>query len=170
MGVLKLLRKFKSEKDSPIRSKKIKLTKLTQTLENLETKMGAEKIALGDEHKKMVDDLEKEFKEKLSAMRESNERASKSLENQHKEQKEEIEKYIRGYLSLAPTPSPTPAPECPICLDSLAPPARLYNCPEGHLLCSECRSKVDICQSCRKPLQGRATAMEQYLRAVYGEE
>ena len=99
MGVLKLLRKVKSEKDSPIQCKKIKLTKLTQTLENLETKMGAEKIALGDEHKKMVDDLEKECKEKLSAMRESNARASKSLENQHKKQKEEFPLTPMGVLA-----------------------------------------------------------------------
>ena len=108
MGVLKFLRKVKSEKDSPIQCKKIKLTKLTQTLEDLETKMEAEKIT-----------IEKEFKEKMSAM-----------QNRHKKQKEAIENEIRACSS------PTPAPECPICLESLAPPARLYNCPEGHLLCS----------------------------------
>ena len=137
-----MLRKVKSEKDSPIQCKKIKLTKLTQTFENLKTKMEAEKIA-----------LENECKEKLSAMH-----------NLHKKQKEAMENEIRACSS------PTPAPECPICLESLAPPARLYNCPEGHLLCSDCRTKVHICHSCRKPLQGRATAMEQYLRAVYGQE
>ena len=153
MGVLKFLRKVKSEKDSPIQCKKIKLTKLTQTLENFETKMEGEKIA-----------LEKEFKQKMSAMNESNAREKESLEIQHKKQKKAIENEISG------GPAPTPAPECPICLESLAPPARLYNCPEGHLLCSDCRTKVQICHSCRKPLQGRATAMEQYLRAVYGQE
>ena len=164
IGVLKFLRKVKSEKDSPIQCKKIKLSKLTQTLENLETKMEAEKIGLGDKHKKNVDELEKEFKQKMSAMNESNAREKESLEIQHKKQKKAIENEISG------GPAPTPAPECPICLESLAPPARLYNCPEGHLLCSDCRTKVQICHSCRKPLQGRATAMEQYLRAVYGEE
>ena len=142
MGVLKLLRKVKSEKDSPIQCKKIRLTKLTQTFENLKTEMEAEKIA-----------LEKEFNEKMYAMH-----------NRHEKQKEAVENELRACST------PTPAPECPICLESLAPPARLYNCPEGHLLCSECRTKVQICHSCRKPLQGRATAMEQYLRAVYGQE
>jgi len=146
MEVLKFVRKVKSRRDSPSQCKKIKLTKLTQTLENLETKMETEKIA-----------LEKEFQEKLS-----------TLHNQHKKQKEAIENEIRA--CVGPAPAPPPAPECPICLESLAPPARLYNCPEGHLLCSECRTKVQICHSCRKPLQGRATAMEQYLRAVYGQE
>merc|ERR1719318_2502135 len=145
MEVLKFVRKVKSRKDSQIKCKKIKLTKLTKTLGNLETKMEAEKIA-----------LEKEFQEKLSAM-----------QDQHKKQKEAIENEIRA--CVGPAPAPPPAPECPICLESLAPPARLYNCPEGHLLCSDCRTKVQICHSCRKPLQGRATAMEQYLRAVYGE-
>ena len=152
MGVLRFLRKVKSRKDLPIQCKKIKLTKLNQTLEILET-MEGEKIALVDKHKKKVDDLEKEFKEKMSAMH-----------NRLKKQKEAVEKEIRACSS------PMPAPECPICLESLAPPARLYNCPEGHLLCSDCRTKVQICHSCRKPLQGRATAMEQYLRAVYGQE
>ena len=67
-------------------------------------------------------------------------------------------------------PAPPPAPECPVCLESLAPPVRLYNCPDGHLVCGNCRPRVDNCGLCRKPMQGRATAMEQYLRTQYGVE
>ena len=96
------------------------------------------------------------------------ENKSRNQSIQHKKQKEAMENETKA--CAGPAPTPTPAPECPICLESLAPPARLYNCPEGHLLCSECRTKVEVCQLCRKPVQGRATAMEQYLTAVYGHE
>ena len=97
MGMRKFLRKFKSEKDSPIQCKKIRLTKLTQTIENLETKIEAEKIALGDKHRKKVGDLQKEFKKKLS-----------SFHNRHKTQ-EAVDYEIRACSSptslLHPLPS-----------------------------------------------------------------
>ena len=157
MDLLKFVRKVKADRDSPVQLKKIKLSKLSLVLENLENKMEAEVIVLDEKHKKKVEDLDAKYaKEK------------ENLLNEHKKLKEVIESEIKARVSGGP--SLPPAPECPICLDSLAPPARLYNCPEGHLLCSECRTKVEVCQLCRKPVQGRATAMEQYLRAVYGQE
>ena len=179
IGLLKFLRKIMSENDSPSQYKKMKLSKLTHVLENLDDDMKVEDIALGDEYKKKVEDMEEDYaiqredldnelREKLSTIHGSNEKQKQRLANRHKKKKEALKTEIKGRVS--PVKSVPPAPECPICLDSLAPPARLYNCPEGHLLCSGCRIKVEVCQLCRKPLQGRATAMEQYLRAVYGQE
>ena len=40
-------------------------------------------------------------------------------------------------------------PECPICLESLAPPREIYQCQEGHLVCGDCRLKVTACAECR---------------------
>ena len=37
--------------------------------------------------------------------------------------------------------------ECPICLDT-ADRAPIYQCPEGHLLCSECNSRLTECPQC----------------------
>ncbi|XP_012261265.3 uncharacterized protein LOC105689075 isoform X2 [Athalia rosae] len=44
--------------------------------------------------------------------------------------------------------------ECPICLESAAPP--VSQCVHGHILCSGCRSRTDRCPVCRVRLgQGR---------------
>ena len=41
--------------------------------------------------------------------------------------------------------------ECPICLISLTT-SPIYRCENGHLLCNQCRSKVENCPECRIPL------------------
>ena len=177
-------RKAMEENEAPSKYKKMKLSKLTQLLEvNMETDMEAEEKALKDKHnktekdleevyKKKRVDLENELKEKSTILKSLNKKEKETLANQHKiklSEKQTLENEIKARVSPStPAPSLPPAPECPICLESMAPPARLYNCPEGHLVCQECRTKMEICHLCRKPLQGRATAMEQYLRAVYG--
>ena len=41
-------------------------------------------------------------------------------------------------------------PECPVCLDEMLPPKKIYQCEEGHLLCSDCRPKLKTkaCVTC----------------------
>ena len=34
------------------------------------------------------------------------------------------------------------APECPLCMVLMTPPKQIYQCPEGHLVCSDCRPQV----------------------------
>ena len=45
------------------------------------------------------------------------------------------------------------APECPLCMVLMTPPKQIYQCPEGHLVCSDCRPQVrdNLCASCRSP-------------------
>ena len=58
-------------------------------------------------------------------------------------------------------------PECPVCLDPMAAPKKVYNCRNGHLICVTCKPKVKICATCRKGnYMGRATAMEQMIRKI----
>jgi hypothetical protein len=33
-------------------------------------------------------------------------------------------------------------PECPVCLDSMKPPARIVQCEAGHLLCVQCFGRM----------------------------
>eukprot|EP00941_MAST-03F_sp_MAST-3F-sp1_P004857 g4857.t1 len=41
--------------------------------------------------------------------------------------------------------------ECPVCLDMITPP--IYQCPEGHLICPDCRENcTNKCPTCRAPL------------------
>ncbi|XP_014257020.1 E3 ubiquitin-protein ligase Siah1-like isoform X2 [Cimex lectularius] len=49
--------------------------------------------------------------------------------------------------------------ECPVCRDYVTPPIRL--CLLGHMLCSNCRSRLVLCPECRGPLSNiRARGLE----------
>jgi len=49
------------------------------------------------------------------------------------------------------TEAPTKVTECPICLESpMAVP--IYQCFEGHVLCSSCENRLNDCPACRMPL------------------
>ena len=40
---------------------------------------------------------------------------------------------------------------CPVCLSLLRPPTRIFQCPEGHILCEECKENPAMvhCPQCR---------------------
>ena len=70
----------------------------------------------------------------------------------------------------APAPAPHPSlssliPSCPICLDSMKPPLKIFNCGNGHLICSSCQPKTSIC-FCKSKYRGKATAMEQMVGQI----
>ena len=93
------------------------------------------------------------------------------LENKRK--KSDLEKKMQARFatstnssaSAQPAPSPD-VPECPICLEEMSPPTRIFTCANGHLICSNCRARVTVC-TCRKEYLGRATAVEQMLRQMF---
>merc|ERR1719318_613896 len=60
-GILKFIRKVKADNESPVQMKKMKLSKLSQVLENLESKGKAEEIVLNEKHKKKEEDLAAKF-------------------------------------------------------------------------------------------------------------
>jgi len=62
--------------------------------------------------------------------------------------------------------------ECPVCLEEMRPPRRIWQCSDGHPVCATCRSKpqVNCCPTCRKYLVGRSTIAEKLARALWGEE
>ena len=41
--------------------------------------------------------------------------------------------------------------ECPVCLEVMAPPRRIFQCVNGHLICDSCKNHPEIrsCPSCR---------------------
>jgi len=63
----------------------------------------------------------------------------------------------------------TPLPDCPVCLEQMAPPTNIFQCTNGHLLCAQCRLSLDpcICPRCRSEITGRATDMEHFLRSYH---
>ena len=82
---------------------------------------------------------------------------------------------VKEYLDKEEAPAPTPAtpacviPECPVCMEELKPPVQIFNCYNGHLICSSCKPRVtnNRCH-CRAHYMGRATAMEQLIRQLLG--
>merc|ERR1719500_385044 len=70
--------------------------------------------------------------------------------------------------SLRPSaPSQTQVPECPVCLEEMAPPTRIFQCRNGHLICEPCKTGLRpcICPKCRQEMTGRATDTEAILRS-----
>merc|ERR1711936_156732 len=62
--------------------------------------------------------------------------------------------------------------ECPVCMEEMRPPKRIWQCSDGHPLCENCRKKPEMnnCPTCRKYLVGRSTIAEKLARALYPPE
>lgn len=55
--------------------------------------------------------------------------------------------------------------ECPVCLDTIPPP--VFQCQNGHLVCSRCRVRSDKCAVCReKYTLGRSLLAEQVFQSI----
>ena len=60
--------------------------------------------------------------------------------------------------------------ECPVCCEEMAPPRTIFQCSQGHPVCSSCRPRLVHCPSCREAFMGRARGMEQLVLAVLDRE
>ena len=61
---------------------------------------------------------------------------------------------------------------CPVCLELLKPPLRIFQCPEGHILCENCKENPALvhCPQCRVPLErncSRNRALEEVARNYF---
>jgi len=157
---------------------------LTKMLDYDEKKASLEEIKLN--HEKEIEKLaEKQLRERQALEA----KQKKQVEDQRKRQaaerskaeqekvitKQELEELKKNLDHLLLTPENTckekqpPCPNCPVCFDSLKPPVRILQCINGHLVCEKCRMQpqVEVCPTCREAFTGRATAMEQHLRALF---
>merc|ERR1711874_776910 len=63
--------------------------------------------------------------------------------------------------------------ECPICMDIMAPPSRIWQCKVGHVICEVCKEKVkrqtaSICSICKtSPIIGTNLALEKMARLLF---
>jgi len=62
--------------------------------------------------------------------------------------------------------------ECPVCLEEMRPPRRIWQCSDGHPVCERCRKKpaVTCCPTCRKYIVGRSTIAEKLARSLFTED
>jgi hypothetical protein len=128
------------------------------------------------EHKQELDKLELEQKTLIANhQRKLNTVLNKHVEEKNlyenyctekKSQKQILEAEVQQRLQDAqPAPPASLIPECPICMESMKPPMRIFNCSNGHWICSICRLKCHKCH-CEALYVGRATAMEQMVRQM----
>jgi len=96
-----------------------------------------------------------------------------------KEEREEAELKSRKdaltatLMERARSQSSLLVPECPVCLVKMAPPLQIFNCSNGHLICSLCKPRIagNLCVTlCQGSYTGRATAVEQIVRNTLGIE
>jgi len=66
--------------------------------------------------------------------------------------------------------------ECPICMEVMMPPARIWQCKVGHVICEQCMERVRrqqlaavaLCPSCKTaPFIGRNLALERISRSLF---
>lgn len=64
---------------------------------------------------------------------------------------------------------------CPVCMELLMPPLRIFQCPEGHILCENCKENPSLvhCPQCRVRLEtncSRNRALEEVARTFFPRE
>jgi len=65
-------------------------------------------------------------------------------------------------------------PECPVCYERMIPPRHIYTCGNGHVICSDCKAKMNetgeyrCINHCGARYSGRATTVEQLIREIMG--
>jgi len=179
--------------EGPTRLENMTLTEVAQSIEKInadEPIIEAANNKKKDEHNEELAKLEVEQKIKLESLVgslvESHKRKVDGIIDKHttennkykklraekQERKESFHSRLQALLGPpgqpAKPPPPPPSsliPECPVCFESMKPPLQIFNCGNGHLVCSVCRPKlpIDKCH-CLAMYTGRATAVEQIVK------
>ena len=91
------------------------------------------------------------------------------LDKKDKELESEVEQFERFKKSHCEdtVPNIDSAFDCPVCYEMMAPPRRIFECKNGHLICEFCEKRPEIktCPTCRGNLgrrgqRKRSLAME----------
>ena len=104
--------------------------------------------------------LEQEYDDKIAALKTEKHNRMVEMNKEHQANQEEfareIEEELNKLLSQeadieeeadqtqAVQPS---APQCPVCLDTMTPPIRIFQCGTGHLVCASCRPRLQVIHS-----------------------
>jgi len=127
------------------------------------------------ETKDKIEELTKQIKEVEDMSNES----LQKLKNAHQMCQEKSDRLISKLRSavenidlnrLLAVASPCSDLECPICLEEMKPPMRIWQCLSGHPVCDTCmRSpRVTACPTCRQKIVGRNVLAEKLAKSMYG--
>lgn len=104
-----------------------------------------EQIGVVEHLKSEIENTRMKLKTLLSDFEEAQKNADQAKE-QFEEEMENVNKKIvmKPYNNLL---------ECPVCLDIPFKPRVIFQCDDGHVICSDCRMKVLVCPECRCELR-----------------
>lgn len=60
--------------------------------------------------------------------------------------------------------------ECPVCMELMSPPVRIWMCPSSHIICEPCKNQVEgrLCPTCRtEKITQRALIAEHFSKSVF---
>jgi len=131
-----------------------------EELEMLEEKHRKEREEVELRYQKDVEELSEDFRQELDHLVDSLRKTKLVLASCDETVEAEVVEQSRGEL------------ECPVCMEPMRPPRRIWQCSDGHPVCEFCRKKpqVNCCPTCRKYLVGRSTIAEKLARALYQED
>ena len=136
---------------------------------------------LNAEHNKELEKLETEYKRKRDATLEKHDVENKKFCSENEKTKKALHQELERRLASSaggasgpstqpPPPSPSSLlPSCPVCYQTMKPPLQIFTCGTGHLMCSSCKSKDNIC-ACQAKYMVRATAMEQMVKMILNRQ
>jgi len=156
-------RRAKVSRSRVSREQSERLKLLVEQNEEEEKTLREENLRKLEEMKLENEDEEKKLKEKnqrrLSMLMEENRAQEALMLAKHEEEekavwKEECERRVATRQ--------VKVPECPVCLEEMVPPTRIFQCRNGHLICETCKSGLSpcICPKCRQEVTGRASDMD----------
>merc|ERR1712096_580362 len=109
--------------------------------------------------------IENKYIEKINALKEETETDITEM----KEALKSLRVILASSNDTAETMTNTKSElECPVCLEEMKPPRRIWQCSDGHAICDFCRKKptVTCCPTCRKYIVGRSNIAEKLARCV----
>lgn len=147
----------------------VKKMQMNQRIENLLKEKKAEIDIKKTEFMNEKDAIETKYKQEIEAL-------SAELETEIGEMKESI-RNLRIILASSTEDAERVETtkselECPVCMEEMRPPRRIWQCSDGHAVCEFCRKKpaVTCCPTCRKYIVGRSTIAEKLARSLFGQE
>ena len=104
-----------------------------------------------EEENEEIQRLENLHQENLQRVRKKYAEDKKDLEDQLSEKVILREQLSQNMKRKFQDNEEEDVPECPVCMTAMLPPKMIYQCSEGHLVCSDCKSRLQKkeCATCR---------------------
>jgi len=154
--------------------------RLKEKLEAKRKEFEENAIKINDEEEQERQTLEKEFKSALSNLEQLTQDERSQLVQQFSEEKRLIEAGIKKldiclerfdwekFIRISNSVSEL---ECPVCLEEMKPPIKIWQCMDGHPVCDTCRRRpqVTACPVCRQDIVGRNILAEKIAASIFSE-